>query len=177
MADFASTNIDKFIHVSKLILRNVDWDRTVNEVKDELVKLQDTELQEFDHLFDLAFPFWKEAVLNQTKPRDLESKLEEIGVGEEEATRISELWLDEAPATLKRAKLMSASGKPQVSDIRWGLELERATRFNSPKREPLIHFKFLTDQGSENVKMNIDQLTQLHLILKDIQSHVDSVYK
>ncbi|CAD5222873.1 unnamed protein product [Bursaphelenchus okinawaensis] len=167
-------DIDEFIKVSSVILNRTDWDCSPADQKGYQQSLG---AQTNDEWFEELFLFWKRNVRNQTKPKELQQQLLDFNVPVENVERIVELWKTEAPATIKKAKLVSASGKPQVSDIRWGLELERATRFNTQKREPLINFAFKTDQGSKNVKMDIDQLTQLHLTLKDIQSHIDSVFK
>ncbi|KAI6228753.1 COMM domain-containing protein [Aphelenchoides fujianensis] len=124
-------------------------------------------LVELNNHVEILFDYWRKALYHAQKPAVVRADFEQAGVPTEVAERIAALWLEEGARVMPKAKALSRSGKPDVVDIHWTLQLERATKDDPIKREPLVNLQFDTADGKE----------RLHVELRQAQANLDSIFK
>ncbi|KAI6186802.1 hypothetical protein M3Y98_00172400 [Aphelenchoides besseyi] len=131
---------------------------------------------ELNNNIEMLFGYWQKALYHSTKPATVRSDFEKVGVNSDIAQKLTSIWLEEGAKVMPKAKSLSRSGKPVVKDIRWTLNLQRATKSEPIKRVPYINLQFNTDQKKKYVSLNFDELKQLHVELQKAQNSIDSIY-
>jgi hypothetical protein len=125
------------------------------------------------------------------KRSDLVDELAAVGFNENTAQILADVWEELGSDVSSRLRSLSRSGIPELKDVKWTLQLERAryvsaqlestwfttvcSRFEGPKREPVVQVQLVTDQGNKYTKLHFDQLKDLHYTLQTVQDRLDEL--
>ncbi|KAH7722425.1 Jmjc domain protein [Aphelenchoides avenae] len=120
-------------------------------------------------MISVASELWRQIAYHQMKRADLTEELAAVGFSENSAQILADVWEELGADVSSRLRSLSRSGVPELKDVNWTLQLERASRFEGPKREPAVQVQLVTDQGNKYTKLDFDQLKTLHYTLQTIR--------
>ncbi|KAH7694248.1 COMM domain-containing protein 10-like protein [Aphelenchoides avenae] len=126
-------------------------------------------------MISVASELWRQIAYHQMKRADLTEELAAVGFSENSAQILADVWEELGADVSSRLRSLSRSGVPELKDVNWTLQLERASRFEGPKREPVVQVQLVTDQGNKYAKLDFDQLKTLHYTLQTVQDRLDEL--
>ncbi|MCP9259763.1 hypothetical protein DINM_002965 [Dirofilaria immitis] len=116
---------------------------------------------------------WKNIAYYQPKLQPLLESLTEAGFDAEMRNTAVKIWSESGLTVSNRLRDISFSGRPNVIDIGWTLRKTVASSDNPVMRATEVIVQFDTDRGSKIIELSRSKLTELYMIVQEVQKSLD----
>ncbi|KAM3718119.1 putative isochorismate synthase MenF [Dirofilaria immitis] len=168
----------KFKQISQHILERipniVDIANTLDaEEREKLLgSLQTDPISELAVFLTIS-ELWKNIAYYQPKLQPLLESLTEAGFDAEMRNTAVKIWSESGLTVSNRLRDISFSGRPNVIDIGWTLRKTVASSDNPVMRATEVIVQFDTDRGSKIIELSRSKLTELYMIVQEVQKSLD----